>query len=307
MGRDIKRVPLDFDAPRGKVWAGYLMPGELEEEQCSPCEGMGYSPEALRLRNQWWGYVPFDPADTGSEPFTVDTPEVRAFAERNVGNDPGFYGSSDGAIVREARRLLRYWNTMWQHHLSQGDVDVLVAEGELREFTHTYTNGEWEPVEPAPTVTAERVNRWSIGNFMAHNCSEWPLIKARCKALGVSHTCVECDGHGSVERYPGQRLDARLWKSTEPPKGEGWQLWETTSEGSPQSPVFATPEELAGWCEANATVFGQMTATYGEWYRMITGDTLDVDSLMVIGGSAGPEPTFLGRATRLAELDPDNA
>lgn len=28
-----------------------------------------------------------------------------------------------------------------------------------------------------------------------------------------------------------------------PPKGEGWQLWQTVSDG-PISPVFATPEEL---------------------------------------------------------------
>lgn len=31
----------------------------------------------------------------------------------------------------------------------------------------------------------------------------------------------------------------------EPPEGEGWQVWETVSEGSPISPVFATAEELA--------------------------------------------------------------
>lgn len=30
----------------------------------------------------------------------------------------------------------------------------------------------------------------------------------------------------------------------EPPEGEGWQVWETVSEGSPTTPVFATREEL---------------------------------------------------------------
>ncbi len=30
-----------------------------------------------------------------------------------------------------------------------------------------------------------------------------------------------------------------------PPNGEGWQLWETVSEGSPISPVFETGEQLA--------------------------------------------------------------
>ncbi len=30
MGREIKRVPLDFDAPLGEVWTGYLMPDDLD-------------------------------------------------------------------------------------------------------------------------------------------------------------------------------------------------------------------------------------------------------------------------------------
>lgn len=29
--------------------------------------------------------------------------------------------------------------------------------------------------------------------------------------------------------------------------GVGWQLWETVTEGSPISPVFATPEDLRDW------------------------------------------------------------
>jgi hypothetical protein len=32
-----------------------------------------------------------------------------------------------------------------------------------------------------------------------------------------------------------------------PPEGDGWQAWETVSEGSPCSPVFATAEELIEW------------------------------------------------------------
>lgn len=32
----------------------------------------------------------------------------------------------------------------------------------------------------------------------------------------------------------------------EPPKGDGWQLWQTVSDG-PITPVFATAEELIDW------------------------------------------------------------
>ena len=31
-----------------------------------------------------------------------------------------------------------------------------------------------------------------------------------------------------------------------PPRGDGWQLWQTVSDG-PLSPVFATPDELIDW------------------------------------------------------------
>lgn len=59
--------------------------------------------------------------------------------------------------------------------------------------------------------------------------------------------CPKCEGHGSVEAYPHQRAEAGAWEGAGPPAGEGWQLWEIVSDGSPVSPVFATAEELAHW------------------------------------------------------------
>jgi hypothetical protein len=55
-----------------------------------------------------------------------------------------------------------------------------------------------------------------------------------------------------------------------PPKGKGYQLWETTSEGSPVSPVFTTIDKLAAWCEKNATTFGPCKATKAEWKKMLS-------------------------------------
>ena len=54
----------------------------------------------------------------------------------------------------------------------------------------------------------------------------------------------------------------------EPPAGDGWQMWETVSEGSPVSPVFATPEELARWL-ADHPVGVTSDCTYEHWLRMI--------------------------------------
>jgi len=43
-------------------------------------------------------------------------------------------------------------------------------------------------------------------------------------------------------------------------------MYEDCSEGTPISPVFATPEECARWLADNgASAFGHMTATYEQW------------------------------------------
>jgi len=49
-------------------------------------------------------------------------------------------------------------------------------------------------------------------------------------------------------------------------------MFETTSEGSPISPAFATPEELARWlADNNASAFAGEGATYEEWLRVCQG------------------------------------
>ena len=57
-----------------------------------------------------------------------------------------------------------------------------------------------------------------------------------------------------AEEYKGIQVDNPCpdWKKyfkVDPPEGKGYQLWETTTEGAPISPVFKTLEELAEWCE----------------------------------------------------------
>ncbi len=43
-------------------------------------------------------------------------------------------------------------------------------------------------------------------------------------------------------------------------------MYEYTSEGTPISPAFKTPEELARWLtDNNASAFGRMTASYEDW------------------------------------------
>lgn len=51
-----------------------------------------------------------------------------------------------------------------------------------------------------------------------------------------------------------------------------FMMYEDTSEGTPISPAFATPEELARWLADNgASAFGSDTATYEQWLRVARG------------------------------------
>lgn len=247
MGREIKRVPIGFNHPLKRVWPGYLRPDTLDEGPCPDCKN-GYSPHAQNLHDLWYGYLPFHPASTGCAPLTPDTPAVRAFAERNIANAPDYYGEGEAAIVREATRLCGLWNGSWSHHLAQEDVDALVAGGRLMDFTHTWSREtRWQKIEPPVTPSAQEVNEWSLRGFGHDSINASIAVRARCEREGAAVECATCRGHGSIEAYPSQRAQAEAWQRTEPPTGEGWQLWETVSEGSPISPVFASADELAAW------------------------------------------------------------
>lgn len=60
------------------------------------------------------------------------------------------------------------------------------------------------------------------------------------------------------------------WEPEPPPSGEGYQVWETVSEGSPISPVFAAPEELAKYM-ANHPWGADKDTTYEQWLAFILG------------------------------------
>lgn len=69
------------------------------------------------------------------------------------------------------------------------------------------------------------------------------------------------------EEWDGERPDPADYMP-DWPDGERthFQMYEDCTEGTPISPVFATPEELARWlADTGASAFGSMTATYEQW------------------------------------------
>lgn len=257
MSREVRRVPLDFQWPLNKVWEGYEWPDRFNEESCPDCE-LGYTPEAQRFYDQWWyGKVPFDPASTGSTPFLPEGPEAQRWAKRQIEREPGFYGTGELAIAREAKRITDLWNSGWGHHLSQEDVDALVEAEQLHDFTHEFISGQgWVKREDAPHPTAAEVNSWGLFGLGLGSSAAFTCVAARAEREGVQLFCPTCKGHGSIESYPGQREEAESWEHSDPPQGEGWQLWETTSEGSPVTPVFESAEDLGAYLYAHPGIFG---------------------------------------------------
>ena len=49
MGRELKRVPLDFQWPENKVWDGYLNPHYAKRHNCAACGGTGSTTARQRL------------------------------------------------------------------------------------------------------------------------------------------------------------------------------------------------------------------------------------------------------------------
>jgi hypothetical protein len=217
MGRELKRVSLDFDWSLNKVWMGYQNP--YESQNCKVCDGSGYN---------------------------ATTKEI-----------------SDNFYARNEHR--------WCDKITQDEVDTLIEEGRLWVFWRKAVPGGWEDIIPRPVVTASQVNAWEKGPGVGHDAiNRGILIKARATRLGVYGLCPTCGGEGETYYTEAIKKAHEEWREFEPPPGEGYQLWETTTEGSPISPVFETLLELCKWCEGNATVFGDQRTTREGWFQMLS-------------------------------------
>ena len=255
MGREIKRIALDFDYPINQmIWKGYANP--YSGLKCEPCDGRGDSPEIRKLSNDWYTHLRKD--------------------------------GEEG----------------WGINLTQDDVQALVDDGRLWDFTRVPINDEqkevvrkkikdggnsWLPFDNGYVPTAEEVNAWARTGMGHDSINRWICVKARAKRLGITElVCKWCKGDGSLwadEKYSKLQED---FEWIEPPAGDGYQLWSTTTEGTPMSPVFATPEELARWLtNNNASTFGHSTGTYEEWLRFIQGP--------------GWAPSMISSATKLKD------
>ena len=271
MGREVKRVPLDFDWPLETVWKGFI--NELHDVswECPECGGSGESHAMSLLTGKWYGSkVQFRPEERGSTPYEPTHPKILAQARRSLEQAPDYYGTGEAALEREARRLAGHFNKGWCYHLNEDDVSALIEAERLRDFTHDWTReGGWKEKNPPYRPSAQEINEYSLAG---HLPDSWPVCKAEAKRQGIDEIyCPNCGGEGHCWPSPESKAQAEAWEPTEPPTGEGYQMWETVSEGSPISPVFATPEELARFMSETRYGADKDGTPYETWLRFIQG------------------------------------
>lgn len=251
MGRELKRVPIDFQWTIDELWCGYVNPHKVHK--CKDCDGSGYSKDYEILADEWYGY--------------------------NLGNyKPNPF-----------RKDCIYNASAWQHNITKEDVKALLKAGRLWDFTRVPINDEqreivnkkiadggnsWLPFDNGYIPTPQEVNEWNLKGIGHDGINASTCIKARLKREKKDYLCSTCKGTGENWQHPKAKKLYKNWKSYEPPKGDGFQLWSTTTEGNPMTPVFATLEELCEYCEQEkVSVFGYKTATKQEWLNML-GDGL---------------------------------
>ena len=272
MGREIKRISMDFDWPLNKIWDGYVNP-HYKTKKCQKCDGSGYSEIARLLKDKWYGHTHFKPEGRDSESFLPNNRIIQMLATRNTERNPEFYGSGKFAIDQEATRLCRLFNTQWMHHLNNLDIEALVKAERLHDFTHNWTNDGWQQKDPPYIPSAKEVNEWSISGFGHDSINCYIIIEEECKRLRINSVCEDCQGEGDIWPDQESRYFYETWQKTEPPEGDGYQLWETVSEGSPISLVFKTPEELATYLISDEYSWNENDkgTTYEQWLTFIKG------------------------------------
>jgi len=209
VSREVRRVPLDFDWPLKKEWEGYLLPDRLRGATCEACNGTG------QTHFGWW----------------------LQYMSRLMGMLAG--------DVREQERGKPMHPWLLEFPYPHGHWEYPV-KGDPKSGP-----GRFEIDRPTPDAieffaALMRVEPARVAATFSDDHS-YIVMRKLLEITGVDVGCQPCEGQGSLETYPGQRAEAEAWEPSDPPEGEGWQLWETVSHGSPMSPVFPGPGALAVW------------------------------------------------------------
>jgi len=150
----------------------------------------------------------------------------------------------------ECQKLFRNFRR-WAPRLTEQEVELATQAGVSSEEITQILNRVWGEVDTQ-----------LIRSY---------LTEIRAKTTGIWGLCTVCKGKKRVVNpNPAvQQLytDVDLfeeWRPIEPPKGDGWQLWQVRADGGyPQSAVYKSDEQLAKWCSVH------FKSDYAGWLKWI--------------------------------------
>lgn len=231
MGREIRRVALDFDWPLQKVWEGFLNP---HHKPC-PEEAKNNCHAGATSAGKWLDSIARLIALVGEE--AVSEPHSEEMKKR-------------GRIYPHP--YLQEWQqaprTEIPHEVSKAIRNIEPQAKRMRALDQHLREHPPQLLKFGEEM-AVLVKGLAGGRELGMGAgAAWEISETLKKAAGITDEnwgiCPVCKGEG-MDPAVKEVYDA--WKETPPPEGPGYQLWETVSEGSPVSPVFPTEEKFIEW------------------------------------------------------------
>jgi hypothetical protein len=218
VSRELYRVPLDFDWPLRKVWKGFINP----YYQPCPEEANGKCFRGQTAAGEWLSAICHLLGMIGEEA-EQNTPEQLEHFKRV------------GRIYPHP--CLAQWPQVPVANIPRG-----ASKQEIAEYLRKPPK-----ILPLDAELADFIKKLAKEETLRYS-SRYSIRCALLAAAGITDEewglCQVCHGEGHDPATKDQR---EAWKKTPPPAGEGWQIWETVSEGSPVSNVYATKEELIAY------------------------------------------------------------
>lgn len=240
MGRELKRVALTFDWPIGEVWRGFLNP---HRKPC-PEEARGLCHAGSTCGGMWLDAVCRFLALLGKA--AVDEPRADELRRRGQTFPHPYLQEFPQAprtgVPREVHERLRDVEDQRERfaalarYLQAHPPQVLPFTEEVARLVTGLASGK-------------RPDGGLLGN--AHQV-QWEIQKTLLRVAGIDPeggfgVCPVCKGK-AID--PAAKEAYEAWEPEQPPAGEGWQLWETVSEGSPVSKVYPTREAFEDYLVA---------------------------------------------------------
>ena len=186
-------------------------------------------------------------------------------------------------MSREVRRVPLNWQhpMHWRERWDQAEGRTRMRLVPVALWGHTYAEAMTGWQSERDDIINHRGDwafsvEWYLTGYQGRD-DDAPVVHPFSSGDGETVTPVRDENHleelllANHDRAQPDPSDYMPDFSGAPESDMGLCMYETTSEGTPMSPTFRTPEELARWLTENdAPAFAGETATYGQWLATCT-------------------------------------